>query len=145
MFAVMKGIRQETGVISSADIVNTAAGKFGHANGQPITNVALNANQWISLLTVEFFYDFLVAAYTAGGNITANYGGGGAAITGLISAANSVGAATDKNVILVPLATAGINPPLQTGISLVSSAAFTQPGTAAGFIRYTVTYRVLSN
>lgn len=143
VFAIMKGIRQETGIIVSADITSTVAGKFGHASGYPISTVALNANQFIALIEVDIFYDFVTAAYTAGGNITANYTAG-SAITGLISAANSVGAAVDKNVILVPLAAAGSNPPLATGISLVSSAAFTQPGTAAGIIKYTVTYRVIN-
>jgi|SRR5215510_10383861 len=141
IFGVLKGQKQEVGVISSADIISTAVGKFGHANGFTVV-ASPPANIFLVLLDFELVYDFSVAAYTAGGNITVNYTGG-SAITGLISAANSVGAATDKFVSLVPLATAGINVSLATGISLVSSAAFTNPGTAAGIIRYTCTYRTV--
>lgn len=133
--------KQFTGTISAADIVATGAGKFGHAQGYPMV-AAPGTHNVVELESVILNYDFSVAAYTAGGNITANWSAGGAALTGLVSAANSVGAAADKSVVLVPLATVGIALVENGGINLVTSAAFTQPGTAAGVIRYVVNCRI---
>ena len=45
-------------------------------------------------------------------------------------------------MLFVPLSTAGIATLVNTGLNLVSSAAFTQPGTAAGVVRMKVAYRV---
>jgi hypothetical protein len=127
--------------ITAADIVATGAGKFGHANGYPLV-ASPGATKVLELLSAVMIYDYATAAYTAGGNITVNISGGGAALTGLISAANSVGAAADKIVGFVPLSTTGIALTKDTGVNLVSSAAFTNPGTAAGVIRVKVAYRV---
>lgn len=128
-----------TGVISAADIIATGAGKLGHAAGVEIIPAG-GAGTVIELLAVLLFYDFLTAAYTAGGNITANYTAG-AALTGLVSAANSLAAAGDKAVLLPPLATVGVPLLVNTGISLVSTVAFTNPGTAAGVCRWAAYYR----
>jgi len=93
------------------------------------------------LVSVIVNTKFIVAAYTLGGNITANQGAGGAAITGLVSAANSLGNAASKSTVLVPLATVGI-PLVENGpINLVSSAAFTNPGTAAGTLTWIANFR----
>lgn len=126
--------------ISAADIVATGAGKFGHANGYPLV-AAPAAGSALSLISATLVYDYATAAYTGGGNITVNYAAG-SAITGLVSAANSVGAAADKVVQFVPLSTVGNPLAVATGINLVAAAAFTQPGTAAGVIRVQVAYRV---
>lgn len=133
--------KQTAGTISAADIVSVAAGKFGHAAGYPMV-AAPGLHNVIELESVILHYDFLTAAFTAGGNITANWSAGGAALTGLVSAANSVAAATDKSVVLLPLATVGVALVENGGLNLVSSAAFTQPGTAAGVIRFVVNYRI---
>lgn len=132
--------RQATGSIVPADIIGTGAGQFGHAAGVPLLAApgAANAAELISLMLI---YDFAVAAYTAGGNITVNRTGG-AAITGLVSAANSVGNAADRVAAFVPLAVAAEVVTVNIGFSLVSSAAFTNPGTAAGVIRWVLNYRV---
>lgn len=135
-----QSLQQLSGTISSANIVATGAGQFGHANGV-ILVPAPGVGKVVELVSVAMFYDFSVAAYTAGGNITVNNGGGGAALTGLISAANSVGAAVDKMVYFVPLSTAAIVFVDNGPINLVSSAAFTQPGTAAGVIRWVANFR----
>lgn len=120
--------------ISSANITGTGAGQFGHANGVIIAPVA-PAGFVLNFDSAVLSYTFATAAYTAGGNVTVNIGGGGAALSGLVSAANSVGAAASKIVQFVPLATAGIAHSTAESINLVSSAAFTQPGTAAGTIK----------
>lgn len=133
-------VKYATVTISAADIVATGAGKFGHANGYPLV-AAPGATKVLEFLSAMLIYDYATASYTAGGNITVNIAGG-AALTGLVAAADSVGAGVDKTVQFVPLSTAGIAMPANTGINLVSSAAFTQPGTAAGVIRVKVAYRV---
>lgn len=133
--------QQATGTISSADITGTGAGQFGHANGY-ILLAGQGAHNVVELISGIFVYDFATAAYTAGGNVTINRSGGAGALTGLISAANSFGAAGDKIVQFLPLTTAGINLTENEGLNLVTTAAFTQPGTAAGVIRYVLNYRV---
>ena len=136
-------LRQAEYTIAAADIVATGAGKFGHANGYPLfPDSGVDADKVFELISAILIYDFGVAAYTAGGNITVNHSNGGAAITGLVSAANSVGAASDKVVQLLPLAAAGNALVKGNGINLVTSAAFTDPGTAVGVIRVIVTYRI---
>ncbi|MBS1516604.1 MAG: hypothetical protein JSS91_00795 [Bacteroidetes bacterium] len=126
--------------ISAADIVATSAGAFGHASGVPLV-ADPGAGKAIELVSVVLNYKYDTAAYGGGGNITVN-SNGGSALTGLVSAANSVGASADKVVQFVPLATAGNAITSNKGLNLVAASAFTNPGTAAGTIRCFVTYRV---
>lgn len=127
------------GVISSADITGTAAGQFGHAEGYPLV-VPTASNKVLVPKLLIIAYKFSVAAYGGGGNVTLNNSGGGSARTGLVSAANSIGAAADKLVSFVPLAAAAFSETAGLGLNLVAAAAFTQPGTAAGVIRYILEY-----
>lgn len=126
--------------ISAADIVATGAGKLGHANGYPL--VAGQTGKIIELESALLIFDYATAQYADGGNITVNISGGGAALTGVVSAANSLGAAADKVVLFVPLSTAGIAMTSGAGLNLVAAAAFTNPGTAAGVVRMKIAYRV---
>jgi hypothetical protein len=128
--------------ISAADIVDTAAGKFGHAAGYPLV-ADPGAGKIAELVSATVVFDRATAAYTDGGNITINENGG-AALTGLVSAANSLGAATDKVATFVPLAAAATVRTVNKGLNLVTSAAFTQPGTAAGVVRAYVRYRIVT-
>jgi hypothetical protein len=130
-----------SGSISAAAIVGTAAGQFGHANGVPLV-AAPGASLALIPSKLAIYYTFATAAYTGGGNITLNWGAGGAAVTGLVSAANSVGAASSKAVMFFPLSTAGVAMVSNASLNLVSSAAFTQPGTAAGVINWEIWYRI---
>lgn len=132
-------VRIATGQISAADIVATGAGKFGHAQGYPLV-AAPGANIAVFPILCLISYDFITAAYTAGGNTTVNWDAGGAALTGLISAANSMAAASDKPFVLPVLSTVGIALVANSGLNLVTSVAFTQPGTAAGVINYKILY-----
>lgn len=134
-------LAQATGTISAADLVSTAVGKFGHANGY-ILVAGQGAHSVIELISGVLIYQFGTAAFTAGGNTTINRSAGAGALTGLISAANFAGAAVNKIAYLNPLSTAGINLTENEGLNLVSSAAFTNPGTAVGVIRYVINYRV---
>lgn len=128
-------------LISATDIVGTTAGQLGHANGFPLVP-APGAGFVVELISAFLFYRFATAAYTAGGNLTVNFSGGGAAVTGLISAANSLAAGADKYVQFNPLAAAAANVAANVGLNLVSSIAFTQPGTAAGTVKVITRYRV---
>lgn len=133
-------LQQLSGQISPANIIGTAAGQFGHANGV-ILIPAAGALVITELVSVMANFRFGVAAYTAGGNITVNQGAGGAALTGLVSAANSLGNAASKDVAFVPLSTVAI-PLVRNGpINLVSSAAFTNPGTATGVVNWIANFR----
>lgn len=127
--------------ISSADITGTGAGQFGHANGYPLLS-APAAGEVIEFLSAVIMYDYATAAYTAGGNVSVNYAGGGAALSGTVSAANSFGAAGDKIAVLLPTTPTNNQLSAATGVNLVTSAAFTQPGTAAGVARVKIAYRI---
>lgn len=138
---VQSTFKQFTGTISAVDIVGTGAGQFGNANGYPLIP-GQGAHNVVELISVIAFYKFNTAAYTAGGNTTVNRSAGAGALTGLISAANFCGAAGNKVAFFMNLATAGINLTENEGINLVSSAAFTQPGTAAGTISWVANCRI---
>lgn len=127
-------------VISAADITATTAGKLGHAAGVPLV-ANPGADYLAELVSAVLIYDFDTAAYTAGGNITVNENGG-SALTGVVSAANSLGAASDKIATFVPLAVTAANRNANKGLNLVAATAFTQPGTAAGVVRVHVQYRL---
>lgn len=129
--------------ISPAAIVAVGAGNLGHVNGFELVP-APGAGKALLLNAVVLVLDFGVAAYGAGGNVTVNLGGGGAALTGLVSAANSIGAAADKVVGFYPLAAGAAALAPNVGINLVSAAAFTQPGTAAGVVRVKTFYRTIA-
>lgn len=132
-----------TTTLTATEIVGTTAGDLGHANGA--TLIADPA----SSLTIQFIgailvYDFATAAYTGGGNdLVICYGSGGTTLSGATTSANLLGAAGDKIVSVYPLTTAGVPMVVGTGIS-IKSTAWTQPGTAAGVLRCTVYYRLLT-
>lgn len=124
--------------ISAADIVATAAGKLGHAAG--VVLVAGATGKVIELISATLIYDYAGAGYSDGGNITINQTGG-SAVTGVVSAANSLGASADKIVVFSPLAATATPYAKDLGLNLVSSAAFTA-GSATGVVRVKVAYRV---
>ncbi len=127
--------------LTAAEIVGTAAGDIGHANGATI--VAAPASGFaLEFLSAVIVYDYATAAYTGGANdLIIAQGSAGAAITGVVTTAQLLGAAGDKVVQLYPLATAAQALTVGTGISL-RGTAYTQPGTAAGVLRVQISYRV---
>lgn len=126
--------------ISAADIVATAAGKLGHAAGVVLV-ADPGATKVVELISAVLIYDYAVAGYTDGGNLTININGG-AALTGLVSAANSLGSTADKIIQFVPLSTTANALTANKGLNLVSSAAFTNDNSATGVVRVKVAYRV---
>lgn len=131
------------GQISVANIVGTGANQFGNAQGYPLV-AAPGAGKALVLHNAVASYKFNTAGYGGGGNVTVNWGAGGAALTGLIAAASFAGAAADKPVEFYPLATAAVALVPNVGLNLVSASAFTQPGTAAGVINFAVAYHVVT-
>lgn len=129
------------GSISAADIVGTASGQLGHANGYVLVP-SYGSDKVVELVSAIVIMEYGTAAYTAGGNTTVNISGGGAALTGLVSNANFIQASANKIVQFVPLAATFNVLVADKGIALVSASAPTNPGTAAGVIHYKVTYRV---
>ena len=129
------------GKITSANITGTSSGQLGHANGYVVVP-AHGTNRVVELVSAIFIMEFDTAAYTAGGNTTVNIGAGGAALTGLVSNANFIQAASDKIIQFVPLAATFNVLTANSGLALVSASAPTNPGTAAGAIHYRVAYRL---
>lgn len=136
-------LQRATGTISSANITGTSAGQLGHANGV-VLQAAPGANVALQLVAFGMYYTFATAAYTGGGNVSVNWGAGGAALTGVVSNANSLAAASSKAVMFYPLATAGIAIVSNASLNLVAASAFTQPGTAAGTIAWELWYRTMA-
>ena len=134
-------IQYATVAISAADIVATGAGKLGHASGYPLV-AAPAAGYAIELISAVIAYTYATAAYTGGGDVSVNYGGGGSALSGVVSAANSIGASANKEALLLPTTPTNNQLVSATGINLVAASAFTQPGTAAGTVSVKVAYRV---
>jgi hypothetical protein len=137
-------IQKASGVITAAQIIATTAGNLGHANGVILVPAA-PAGAINELESCVISMDFLTAAYTGGGNTTVNIGGGGAALTGLVNTTTFIQAASDVIIDLVPLAATNIS--YGTGansLNLVTSIAPTNPGTAAGVIKWNITYRQIT-
>lgn len=129
--------------LTATEIVGTAAGDIGHASGATLVTNASSAYT-LEFVSAVAIYDFDTAAYTGGANdLVIAIGSGGAAISGVCSTANLLGAAGDKIVYFVPLATAAVPMSVGTGISL-RGTAYTNPGTAAGVLRVYTTYRVIT-
>jgi len=128
--------------LTATEIVGTAAGDLGHASGA-ILVAGVSSAYAMEFVSAVAIYDFATAAYTGGGNdTTINIGSGGAILTGVVTAANLLGAAGDKIVVFNQLATAALPLSVGTGLSMNSVTAWTQPGTAAGVLRVQVSYRL---
>lgn len=129
--------------LTATEIVGTAAGDIGHANGATLV-AAPSSNYTLEFVSAIAIYDYSTAAYTGGANdLVVAIGSGGAAISGVCSTANLLGAAGDKIVYFVPLATAAVPMSVGTAISL-RGTAYTNPGTAAGVLRVYTTYRIIT-
>lgn len=129
-----------SGVILPPDITGTNPGQLSHGAGYVIVP-ALGLHVAISLSAFAWFFDVAGAPYGGGGNVSVNYGGGGPALTGIATAANSFTSSIDKSGIFYPLSAAVNNLVESVSINLVSASPLTQPGTAQGVIRYSCVYR----
>jgi len=129
--------------LTATEIVGTAAGDIGHASGATLVT-APSSDYTLEFVSAVAIYDFNTAAYTGGANdLVVAIGSGGAAISGVCTTANLLGAAGDKIVYFQPLSTVAVPMTVGTAISL-RGTAFTQPGTAAGVLRVYTTYRKIA-
>lgn len=129
--------------LTATEIVGTAAGDIGHASGATLV-AAPGSGFCLEFVRAVAIYDYDTAAYTGGANdLVIAIGSGGAAISGVCSTANLLGASGDKLVYFSPLTTAAVPMSVNVAISL-RGTAFTQPGTAAGVLRVYTTYRVIT-
>ena len=128
--------------LTATEIVGTSAGDLGHASGAVLV-AGVSSAYAMEFVSAVAIYDFDTAAYTGGGNdTTINIGSGGAALTGVVTSANLLGAAGDKIVVFNQLSTAALPLSVGTGLSMNSVTAWTQPGTAAGVLRVQISYRL---
>lgn len=131
----------KTGYLTAAQIVGTSAGTLGHANGVELV-AAPGAGYVYELISAVLVLDFDTAAYTGGGTdlyIRVGTVNECAAIT----AAQLVLAAADA-ILGVNLLATNVVLTANTNINLKCTTAFTQPGTAAGLLRYKVSYRTIA-
>lgn len=133
-------VQVATGTILSAAITGTSAGQLGHANGVALvaSGGAHVVTEFISAIIIT---DFGVAAYTGGGNTGIKISGGGIALSGVVANTVIIQAAADAIEYFNPLAATGLALSENTGINFVTASAPTNPGTAAGVIRWKCTYR----
>lgn len=135
------GIITEQVTLTATEIVGSAAGDLGHANGAALI-AGVSSAYAMEFVSALLIYDFATAAYTGGGDdLVICISGGGATLSGATTSANLLGAAGDKVVMVYPLTTAGVALSVGTGIS-IKSTAWTQPGTADGVLRCQVSYRL---
>jgi hypothetical protein len=136
-----------TGTISSANITGVGAGQLGHANGVVLVppGGATIINELVYAIVEN---DFLTAAYTGGGATGIKLGGGGVAVSNTATAAVIITNAADVSVEFVPpgaaITVANVYT-LNNSLNLVSAAAPTQPGTAAGVIKWKIGFRAITS
>jgi hypothetical protein len=130
-----------TGSLTAAQIIGNSAGTLGHANGVELVP-APGAGYVFELISAVLVLDYAGAAYTGGGTdlyIRVGTVNECAAIT----AAQLVNSAADAILGLNLLAT-NVVLTANTNINLKCTTAFTQPGSAAGLLRYKVSYRTIA-
>jgi len=126
--------------ISADEIVGTAAGDLGHADGVPLV-AAPGAGYALEFVSAVVIYDYATAAYTGGVGDDLGIRVGTTAVSPTIATADLITSAGDQVVHLRALAAADYDLPVNSTINLKSTAV-TNPGTAAGVIRVHLTYRV---
>lgn len=97
---------------------------------------------YLEFVSATLTFKYATAQYTGGGNISIGWVGG-AALTGVASAANSFGKGSDTILQFVPLSTAANTLVKETALGLQTAGQFTDPGTAAGTAEVTIAYRIL--
>jgi hypothetical protein len=127
--------------ISSAEIVGTASGDLGHADGVEIV-AAPGAGFALQFIDAVIIYDYDTAAYTDGAGDDLGFFINSVAVSPSIATADLITKAGDTVISTSALATdyvLGVN----SNINLACTAV-TDPGTAAGVIRVKVRYRTIT-
>lgn len=134
-------IRHATFALTKANIIGVAAGDLGHASGFPLVT-AVGTHNVIEFISAILFYDYAGQGYANGGNISVGHSAAGSTVSGVVSAANSLGAAADKALILLSSVPTNNLLVENAGLSLYTSGGFTDAGASAGVLRGVVNYRV---
>jgi len=125
--------------LTATEIVGTAAGDIGHANGATLV-AAPSSDYALEFVSATLIYDRATASYGGGADdLVIAIGSGGAAFTSAITDANLLTAAGDKVLTIKSIST---ELPLTVGTAIsLRGTAYTNPGTAAGVLRVYTTYR----
>ena len=124
--------------LTADEIVGTAAGDVGHANGAIL--VAAEAGKVHEFVSAVLSYNFDTAAYTGGGddNVIQQ---GTTAVSAAIAGADLLKDTEDDIVFVSALSAADIKLTANSALALAGTA-LTQPGEAAGTLDVFITYRV---
>jgi len=128
--------------ISSAEIVGTAAGDLGHADGVELV-AAPGAGKVLQFVDAVVIYDYDTAAYTGGAGDDLTVYINSVAVSPAIATADLITKAGDTVIALNSLSAADHVLGVNSNINLACTEV-TQPGTAAGVIRVKTTYRVIT-
>jgi len=125
--------------LTATEIVGTAAGDIGHANGATLV-AAPSSDYALEFVSATLIYDRATASYGGGADdLVIAIGSGGAAFTSAITDANLLTAAGDKVLTIKSIST---ELPLTVGTAIsLRGTAYTNPGTAAGVLGFYTTYR----
>lgn len=133
-----------TGTITPAQIVSTATGGLGETTkGFPILP-PVGVGFVPELISCHLSYQFSVAAYSAGGAVHVDLNNAtGDQQSEAVDAAQLLGGSASASVMLRPLLQTNGTPTVgNSGLNLAADVAFTQPGTAMGYLKYDLLYRV---
>jgi hypothetical protein len=136
--SVASGDITAIGTLTAATIVGSSAGTLGHSAGV-IVLAAPGTGYVYEFVGGLLAYTFATAAYTGGGN-DLNVRIGTVAQTAAITTAQLLLSASSCVLQLNALAT-NVVPTSNTTLNLKATTAYTQPGTAAGTLKYWLTYR----
>ena len=142
MANVVTSAKIATGVLQVDKVSITAANIISGTTMKQLV-AAPAGGSYLELISVTLAFTYATAAYTAGGNVSIALGT--TPITGIISAAASFGKGSNAVIQFNPLAAAATDISALTATALninVASAAFTNPGTAAGTAVAYVAYRI---
>ncbi len=130
------------GTGATGAIVGSAANSLGHANG--ITVISATSGKRIQLIQAYCNYAFSGAAYTGGGNNILVYTTEVATqLSNAVAAATGFGRANNGKWLWIPAAHVLGSSGIGGGLAVRSSAAYTQPGSAAGTATLTVYYQLV--
>lgn len=136
----------ESGRIVSADITGTGVGQLCHANGVPIVQTPITYTDYDTpncLWPICLFlkYRRITASYGAGSDVSLRYAGGSVDLSVPVTAAQLLGAGSNQQYFVPIVNTAIVSLVSTTGLNLrIAGAAYTNPGTAAGYLEWFITY-----
>lgn len=135
-------VREYTTIVTltATEIVGTAAGDVGHADGA-ILVAAPSSAYALEFVSAVLIYDYSTAAYTGGAGDDMVIRIGSTTVSPAIATTDLITATGDQVVHLRALSAADYDLPVGSTINL-NATEITQPGTAAGVIRVHITYRV---